>query len=534
MNIKAIREGEKIIISFPFSAENVRRVKELDSRRYDPERKIWWTGIENLYHVISKIGDITELSDDLKTLQEQHKNKISIDAQAEYLRPYQKEGVEFLLRHKRVLLGDDPGLGKTPQTIAAITQLNIRALIVCPKSVKSEWARMLKQFAPDTKFTIINGSAKKREFLWLDSIDQIVICNYEQIRIDQKYIDPKKFELLVLDEVTECKNYKAQITKLIINLSRSFEYVIALSGTPLMNHPSELWQIFNIVQPFLLGDFYIFKKRYLDEEFKLKSKQAKHDLHIAISRLMLRRKKSEVEKDLPPKIYLNYDIELSDDQFEMYKECLSGIITKTNEEQLSTIAVLAMLTRLKQICNHPRLIDPDSAFGSEKFEHALKMIDDILDNEEQKLVVFSQYSKMIDLFLERTEQYKPLVISGDINSRDREKAIYSFQNDSSSRLLFLTTAGDMGITLNAATDMILFDETWNPAQMRQIEDRIHGRGEKRSVNIHRLITKNTIEEKIKYRLRQKQQIISEVVDGEDLEKMKPVELMQILREGGEA
>ena len=104
------------------------------------------------------------------------------------------------------------------------------------------------------------------------------------------------------------------------------------------------------------------------------------------------------------------------------------------------------------------------------------MIDDILDNEEQKLVVFSQYSKMIDLFLERTEQYKPLVISGDINSRDREKAIYSFQNDSSSRLL-LTTAGDMGITLNAATDMILFDETWNPAQMRQIEDRIHGRGE---------------------------------------------------------
>ena len=442
------------------------------------------------------------------------------------LKPYQKEGVLWM--NKRIMmnsgfvLADEMGLGKTVQILALIASMNLdeeKVLIICPTSLIHNWEGEVKRFLPGSTIQIYHGV--DRGEIRIDS--NMVISTYGTLLSDVTVLNKAKFSLVVADEATYFKNDSTKTFKALENLDSNIK--IALSGTPIENEVSDLWSLMNIVNPDYLGTKESFKEYYFGENL---NDESKLNLRHRISPFILRRLKRDVLKELPDKVEKTIYCDLSLEERDVYNNLLiSGkeLISNLNKsvQENDTMQVLTLLLRLRQVCCDLRLIKniKDPSFSSSKMNVLINLIKNTISGGN-KVIVFSQFVKMLK-FIEvelKNESIPSYLLEGGTKSDDRNQMVKDFQDSSNGTKVFLISlkAGGYGLNLTAADTVIHFDPWWNPSVENQATDRVHRIGQSKVVNIYKLITTNTVEEKILSLQNKKRNLINMAI-GEEVSDM---------------
>jgi hypothetical protein len=492
-------------------------------------------GMENVAHLdeqgLARFGD----SPQAKALRERVKDFHGVPStslpsmvQAE-LRPYQKQGFDFLCHLTSVRLGgilaDDMGLGKTLQTLCWLAWMKERnsknpkpSLVICPASVLHNWRREASRFTPQLKCLVLESGAARHNLRQQIPQHDLIVTNYALLRRDLEALQKFAFRSVILDEAQFIKNPGAQVTQSVKQLKS--EHRLALTGTPLENRLLDLWSIVDFIQPGYLGGQDYFTETYEPRGENAESAQriARKRLSAKLRPLLLRRLKKHVAKDLPDRIEQRRDCQLGEEQRKLYLAELRRSreqVMKTVAErglQKSKIHVLAALTRLRQICCHPRLVGSDTVSG--KTETLFELLDSLMA-EGQKVLLFSQFVQMLQLLEAdcRERQIATHMLTGQ--TKDRQEVVQTFQNDSRASVFLLSLrAAGTGLNLTNASYVILYDPWWNPAVEAQAIDRSHRIGQTATVNAYRLISPGTVEEKIWELQQSKAQTIADVLGEE--------------------
>lgn len=424
------------------------------------------------------------------------------------LRPYQWLGVCWLqhltARGVNGLLADDMGLGKTLQTIAHLCleqeqgRLRQPALIVVPTSLLHNWQQELRRFAPCLKCLVLHGSDRSDYWTHLEDY-QILISSYGLVARDLDMWRQQNLSWLILDEAQVIKNRQTQVRRAVMEIPAAHR--LCLSGTPVENHLGELWSLFDFLLPGCLGDYPHFRYHYSKPIEEQADARRLQKLLGHIAPFMLRRTKSQIAKDLPPKTVIHQTIDMEDDQREFYQS-LKKQSVEDIEQQLAgaqgagtqQIILLAALTRLRQACCDPALLDAGD-IASAKRRHCIDMVRELVD-EGRSLLVFSQFTRMLDLLAEDLEKYQInfRLLTGE--TKNRREQVEAFQNGEAPVFLISLKAGGVGLNLTRADTVIHFDPWWNSAAEEQASDRAHRIGQDKPVFVYKLIMENTIEEKI--------------------------------------
>ena len=443
------------------------------------------------------------------------------------LRDYQEKGVRWLqmLHHYGFggILADDMGLGKTLQTIAFLTSQvteHSRVLILAPSGLIYNWADEFRKFAPQLDLAVVHGLKANREVI-LSENHQIYVTSYATFRQDSELYQEMAFDFLFLDEAQVMKNAQTKIAQSL----RQFVVpaVFALSGTPIENHLGELWSIFQIVLPGLLPSKKEFMKLPADRVAQF------------IKPFVMRRKKEEVLTELPDLIEVVYKNELEDQQRAIYlaqlQQMRDRLAQVTDQEfQRSRVEILSGLMRLRQICDTPALFMDNYQGDSGKLDSLRDLLLQVADGGH-RVLIFSQFKGM----LEKIEQELPNLgltsfkITGSTPAQDRQEMTKIFNQGERDIFLISLKAGGVGLNLTGADTVILVDLWWNPAVEAQAIGRAHRMGQERKVEVYRLITRGTIEEKIQELQEQKKHLVSQVLDGtESRASLSLAEIREIL------
>jgi len=408
------------------------------------------------------------------------------------LRPYQWDGVLFLLSNENVLLADEMGLGKTVQVSVALDLLYkenelSRALVVVPASLKLNWNEELKRWTNGPSIQLVRGDYEDRQAYYRLPIN-ILIASYEEVRFDiMDFVNEISFDVVVLDEAQRIKNPSSKTALAVKLLTRSKSW--SLTGTPVENKLDDLISIFSFVNSGLLN-----------------KALSRREIHNRMQPHFLRRRKKEVAKDLPPIIDQDLPLELSGRQLDAYNQ-LWDQRSKLSEHN-SHIHMLAFITRLKQLCN----FDPVSE-ESVKLD-VLKSIFDELVNEEDKIIVFSQYVETLNWVSSKIENVPYDIYWGGLNQDARAEKLSTFKKATGPRILFISLqAGGVGLNIQEASTVVLFDRWWNPALENQAIQRAHRFGRKRSLQVIRFLVKNSVEERIFDILYRKQLLFDDYIEG---------------------
>ena len=449
------------------------------------------------------------------------------------LRYYQKTGynwIKILDRyHFGGILADDMGLGKTLQILSVIlsyveetkTQENCKnkpSIVISPSSLTLNWFNEAQKFTPDLKVQVIRGTAKERK-AQIEDIENydLVITSYDLLKRDIEIYKQKKydFRFAIADEAQYLKNSTTQNAKAIKQIQAQSRF--ALTGTPIENSLAELWSIFDFIMPGYLFEYKKFKSMYEVPILKENDERAMKKLKMLIEPFVLRRVKKEVLTELPEKTITVLNNEMEDEQEKIYltylaqaKEELSNEI-QINGFEKSQIKILALLTRLRQICCHPRLFLENYRGSSSKLEQCIEIVEDATE-AGHKILIFSTYTSMFEIMQEELDKRNIpyFKLTGSTNIDERIKMVDEF-NESSKVKVFLISlkAGGTGLNLTGADMVIHYDPWWNLSAENQATDRAYRIGQKNNVQVYKLITKNSIEEKI-YDLQMKK---SELVEN---------------------
>ncbi|MEN9344400.1 MAG: hypothetical protein RLZZ453_1187 [Chlamydiota bacterium] len=459
------------------------------------------------------------------------------------LRPYQQEGVRWLERLRLMflsgILADDMGLGKTLQAIVAITQFKSKncTLIVCPTSLLYNWKEELGRFHPKLKVMVIDGAPQQRKKMIEQSGSyDVLITSYTLLQKDVEHYRAYTFGYVILDEAQHIKNRGTRNAK-SVKLVHA-EHRLILSGTPIENSLDELWSLFDFLMPGFLGTYERFLEKYIRLSGKEQTKNLEY-LRKKVSPFILRRMKADVLDDLPPVSELVYHCQLSPVQQELYRSyaesARSELVRLVEKEGFDRVQihVLATLTRLKQICCHPAIFAKEKADigDSAKYEMLLELLQTLIDGGH-KTVIFSQYTKMLQImrddFAAKGIRYSYL----DGSSSNRLDIVKQFNEDKSIPVFLVSLkAGGTGLNLVGADTVIHYDMWWNPAVESQATDRVHRMGQKNSVSSYKLITLNTIEEKIAEMQKRKKGLVKKVVscDDEAMAKLTWEDVLELLK-----
>ena len=426
------------------------------------------------------------------------------------LRPYQKAGYDWLHFLKDFSFGgclaDEMGLGKTVQVLALVLHEKERgnktpSLIVVPRSLMFNWENEVKKFTPYLKTHIHHGQgrAKDGNLIWNEKRD-LIITTYATLRNDADIFNKKTFHYMVLDESQHIKNPLSKTAMAIYGM-RS-KYRLAVTGTPIENNSLELWSQFAFLNPGLLGNIKYFKDTFVKSIEREKDEAKTNSLRHMIYPFLLMRKKELVAKDLPEKqISVSY-CEMDAKQRKVYSSCRSKIRKEieaaVREEGLakSRFKILQGLTKLRQICNHPMLLDESYTGGSGKFDMLMGMLKEVIA-EGHKVLIFSSFVKMLRIFRREFEKNNILFSYLDGRTRKRKEQVDNFQNDPGIRIFLISLkAGGLGLNLTEADYVFIVDPWWNPAAEMQAIDRTHRIGQTKSVFVYKAITKDSVEEKI--------------------------------------
>ena len=436
------------------------------------------------------------------------------------LRPYQEKGVQWLsmLHHYGFggILADDMGLGKTLQTIAYLSahlEEGQRVLVLSPSSLIYNWQDEFKKFAPQLDVAVSYGLKPKRDDIIAED-HQIIITSYASFRQDFDAYKAGKYDYLILDEAQVMKNTQTKIAQYLRDFS--VPHCLALSGTPIENHLLEIWSIFQIILPGLLPA----KKTFL----KLTPKEVAR----YISPFILRRKKEEVLPDLPDLIEITHQSELSDAQKAIYlaqlQQMQQGLISASDQEiNRRKVEILSGITRLRQICDTPALF-MDYAGDSGKLDSLRELLSQIKESDH-RVLIFSQFRGMLDITESLLQElgissYK---LTGSTPSDSRQEMTRAFNQGSRDAFLISLKAGGVGLNLTGADTVILIDLWWNPAVEMQAISRAHRIGQEQNVEVYRLITRGTIEEKILELQEGKKNLVTTVLDGNESRASMTVE-----------
>ena len=427
------------------------------------------------------------------------------------LRDYQKKGIQWLqmLHHYGFggILADDMGLGKTLQAIAFLSsqfQENSRVLILAPSGLIYNWADEFQKFAPNLDVVVVHGLKPYRETILAEK-HQIYVTSYATFRQDSEIYQDLSFDFLFLDEAQVMKNAQTKIAKTL----RKFVVpsVFALSGTPIENNIGELWSIFQIVLPGLLPA----KKDFM----KLPAERVAQ----FIKPFVMRRKKEEVLTELPDLIEVVYKNELEDQQKAIYLAQLQQMQERIEhvtaaEFQRNRVEILTGLMRLRQICDTPALFMEDYKGDSGKLDSLRDLLSQIAEGNH-RVLIFSQFRGMLDRIEEELPQLglTSFKITGSTPSQDRQEMTKAFNQGERDVFLISLKAGGVGLNLTGADTVVLVDLWWNPAVESQAIGRAHRMGQEQAVEVYRLVTRGTIEEKIQELQEQKRNLVSEVLDG---------------------
>lgn len=443
------------------------------------------------------------------------------------LRDYQKKGIQWLqmLHHYSFggILADDMGLGKTLQTIAFLSsqvQADTSVLILAPSGLIYNWADEFQKFAPDLDVVVVHGLKSHRESILAED-HQIYVTSYATFRQDSEIYQDLSFDFLFLDEAQVMKNAQTKIAQSL----RQFVVpsVFALSGTPIENHLGELWSIFQIVLPGLLPA----KKEFM----KLSTERVAQ----FIKPFVMRRKKEEVLTELPDLIEVVYKNELEDQQKAIYLAQLQQMQERLgqvsdSEFQRNRVEILTGLMRLRQICDTPALFMENYQGESGKLDSLRDLLVQIAEGGH-RVLIFSQFRGMLD----RIEQELPdlgltsFKITGSTPSQERQEMTKAFNQGERDVFLISLKAGGVGLNLTGADTVILVDLWWNPAVESQAIGRAHRMGQEQAVEVYRLVTRGTIEEKIQELQEKKKNLVSEILDGtESRGSLSLAEIREIL------
>jgi len=408
---------------------------------------------------------------------------------------YQLDGIAFLYPRHEAVLADEMGLGKTMQAITAVRLLvhhfhARRILLICPKPLVTNWQREFAQWAPEVPVSVVEGGPVRRQWKWREGSDVVTIANYETVVRDRAEVchESNHYDLVLLDESQRIKNVAGATSEVVRSIRRSRSW--ALTGTPIENSLEDLVGIFEFVSP-----------GCVDAKMKPRA------VGRAISDHILRRTKDAVLSDLPSKLFRDADIELTPEQAESYRLAEDeGVVQLREMKQELTIShVFQLVLRLKQICN----FDPVTG-ASSKMERLEADLEECAASG-QKAIVFSQWVQSIDEIRTRLARFNPSEYHGQIPNNQRDAAIERFRSDPTSHVILMTYgAGSVGLNLQFANYVFLFDRWWNPAVEDQAINRAHRIGVKGSVTVTRFLTLDTIEQRINEILERKRELFDAV------------------------
>ncbi|MCW3114741.1 MAG: box helicase-like protein [Segetibacter sp.] len=489
--------------------------------------KLHYTLIDELHNQIDDEQVLKEINDKKQRLQNIDKVRtagVSKHITAS-LRPYQESGLQWMQTLDELgwggCLADDMGLGKTLQTISFLQYLKEKYaasthLVICPTSLIYNWENELKKFGPKLTYHIYYGSAREFSDEHFEDYD-IIITTYGLIRNDLEQLLKFEWHYVILDESQAIKNPDALTTK-AVQLLKSKNRLI-LSGTPVQNNTYDLFAQFNFINPGLLGtkEFY---KEFANGIDKNNDAEKSAQLRKMVYPFMLRRTKEQVAKDLPDKTEMVLWCEMYKEQqavYDDYKNHYRTTLLKKIEEvgmAKAGMYILEGLLRLRQICDSPQLVKNNeiSTNKSVKIDELMREIQE--NTGDHKLLVFSQFTEMLQLIKERMEQEKITYsyLDGSTPAKNRSEAVDSFQNNPAIKVFLISLkAGGVGLNLTAADYIYLVDPWWNPAVEQQAIDRTHRIGQKNKIFAYKMICKNSIEEKILQLQQRKKQIANELV-----------------------
>ncbi|MFO7933681.1 MAG: DEAD/DEAH box helicase [Bacteroidales bacterium] len=447
------------------------------------------------------------------------------------LRSYQVEGYNWLCFLQQNgfggCLADDMGLGKTLQAMAILVKSAERkaiskkmlsrdegqlqffetqatqhtSLVVVPASLIHNWKNELKRFAPGLKVHSHVGIQRDRELSRFFSFD-VILSSYHTVRQDIEKLSAFHFHYIILDESQMIKNPSSKLYQSVIELQS--DHKLVLTGTPIENSLTDLWSQINFVNPGLLGTLNFFKKKFVQPIERNKDPDMEEKLKELINPFILRRTKKEVARELPPVYEQVRFCNMSEDQRRLYEEeksaARNSILENLEEMGLekSSFLVLQALTRLRQIANHPAMVEEFNGVESGKFTEVYRDIESVI-SEGHKALIFSSFVKHLDLFRERLDADKRVYsyLTGSVAQKDREKAVNAFQRSEECSLFLISLkAGGVGLNLTSADYVFILDPWWNPAVEMQALNRAHRIGQENNIFVYRFISIDTIEEKI--------------------------------------
>jgi SNF2 family DNA or RNA helicase len=463
------------------------------------------------------------------------------------LRPYQQVGARWLFALYRFglsgLLCDDMGLGKTHQAMSIIAAINNvqkgekpYCIIIAPTSVMYHWEKLLHQFLPHLTFRLHHGPIRKKPALEQD----ILVTSYGVLRSDKADFKGLEFDLAIYDEMQVAKNQSSQIHKVLLNLNAKMR--IGLSGTPIENRLLELKSLIDIVLPKFLPSDALFKEMFVNPIEKGQSQERANVLMRLIRPFILRRNKKEVLLDLPEKMEEVITVDLSDEQKELYKnmyrrskEVIDQEIEKDPHKQV-TIHIFALLTKLKQICNHPALLLKDVPNYTQHQSGKWDLFVELLSEARlsgQKVVVFTQFLDMVAIFEHYLESQGIGYAKLHGATQDRKGEVERFQSDPACEVFVGTIqAAGVGIDLTSASVVIHYDRWWNFAKENQATDRVHRIGQTRGVQVFKFLSKDSIEEDIDWIIEKKKQLAEQILAYDSADEDKQLshdELMELMR-----
>lgn len=460
------------------------------------------------------------------------------------LRDYQVEGHAWLSRVAAwgagACLADDMGLGKTVQALALLLDRSRLgpALVLAPTSVAFNWIQELQRFAPSLRPVLYAEQPDRLKCLTKLKKNDVLIVSYGLLVRDAASLSAISFATLVVDEAQALKNPSTRRSRAARQLNAGFR--VALSGTPLENHLGELWSLFAVVFPGLLGSWEQFRERFVGPIERGKDPSAGAALSRVIQPFLLRRTKQEVARELPPRTEIQVPVALSEEEWTLYEDARLAAVAELssqgkglrNEQQ--RFQVLAALTRLRLLASHPRLYDGQSAVASSKMRRFLELLEE-LRSEGHRALVFSQFTSHLELVREELERahFTYQYLDGATPAAERAKRIQAFQEGAGEVFLISLMAGGTGINLTAADYVIHLDPWWNPAVEDQATDRAHRIGQTRPVTVYRLVARGTIEEQILSLHSDKRALVAGVLEGKDVAARLTTKDLLALLEGGE-
>lgn len=458
------------------------------------------------------------------------------------LRPYQKEGFRWLKALDAAgfggILADDMGLGKTLQIITLLLAYEgeLPSLVVCPTSLVLNWENEIKKFAPALSTLAVVGDAATRERLLQTAGGyRVVITSYDLLKRDILLYKDLRFQYHILDEAQYIKNQKTQNAKAVKAVVSNRRF--ALTGTPMENRLSELWSIFDFLMPGFLYTYARFKNRFELPAVREGDKAVLKRLAAIVTPFLMRRLKADVLTELPPKTEQVLSAQMTDEQQKLYVACASQVKERIGEEvaagtfERSKLSVLTLLTRLRQICCDPALCVDGFSGESCKREACLEVLQQA-KAAGHRVLLFSQFTSMLALLEQDLKKagISYMMLTGSTPAAERVRLVNEFNSGGADVFLISLKAGGTGLNLTGADTVIHYDPWWNVAAEQQATDRAHRIGQTRSVQVIRLVVKDTVEEKILKLQETKQQLADAILSGgvTSLSALSAEELLAIL------